>query len=1713
MRPLLSVVAPVVLLTAGARTAARLVAVVVAPDNGPHPDPTNRLAQSTNDTVKFTVKNTGTIDTRYAITCARSGNVTAITTCASPPNPIIANGDSVIVPVVFSVGAVGTGRVSLTATSIPPNAGATATGGWDITIVGPTVVLPKDSLSTLLPGASNNRAMFRVKNNRSISGTYHLTRVCSAAATSCSTLSPDSLIIPAFGLDSSLVTYTASGVVGDTGRVRLIASAGGGVPDDTGSVRVVLTNAMTAPVIDAANYNPGRVLARDQCVTIALSEESAAECGDLRTIYRLPMFRVLNVTRQPTLVYNSATAQPVPEVEIKVTIPALTQVPDYVEAVLLVGATVRGRQRWVGGPWNSQGVPRFIRVRDTVTPASATGLVNYTVQVNSIRNGLSTLTSSTTQPVLVVNRKASPYGNGWWIAGLEQLFIASPDTLIWVGGDGSAKVYARPSGSSSTVSWVAPTMTHADTVRPVGSNFVRLLPDSVWVWFGASGRHDSTRNRQGHVTTFAYDGSGRLQTIGLPKPNPLLASAYTFSYGSSYYIVTEGWRPQTTIWETSGRVDSIIGPRAPKDAIRYGYVPGTDLLLQRTDRRGAIRRFDIDALGKVRGARLGPVFGSGDPTDSIITAVVPAEALGFSTGGSVDSVGLHTSYDGPRRPPPAPGGVFDTTAFWVNRFGAPIRIVNALGDSTRLDRANATFPGLVTRLKTATGQVLLATYDTRGRLLSTTDSTFAMATTAYQWDTRWDQLTLVVPPENDSLFFTLNASNGDRVSQRDVRGTGSQINFSYDAATRQVNLITGPGISYQGFTYDALGDLAIVGTQSGFQRRFTQDNIGRTVLRETQIDVGASKWLQEAVTFDVGDRDSLTITRISTAPTDSQVVVRKYFDQESNLDSLTRRYKIASGMEALTTRWLRDLAARVEVEVAPDNQAETYRYDSGSNDTSMTTRRGDVISMRYDALNRLQGRTLPPYVYPSRSAHVSPIVSPTDTLSFNYTTPGSVDTLAYAADGQVVLATNRFASVARQYNPSGLLLSETLSIQKADTSGYGSHTYLTKYEYDRNRRRVSLIVPRLLKGSVTDTMRFSYTSWGAAYQTQDVSGLLYAYLYTPRSELAEIIYPGSIVHNFLYNDDGNFYLDNLVNVPGVFPRVQNANLRQQYFTSYDARAKLLASNDTTQYQDQVTANYADLGFLTKTIQTQKGLNTINGNSTNYSATDSTYVDGLGNLTRTWTSASGNSGGSGYSNNDVRNFTFQAGTGRLVHSDVSSGGGGGGGKGYVYDLAGRLVFESDSAGNGTDASENRGSFFAADGQLMAVDRRISGRRTMEDYRYDALGRRIWVRTVVTCGPLGSMECLISRVRRTVWDGGQELGEIQVPWDTANVARAEDDSSRIMKQPQCFPFADPNPFFGRVLYTPGWAVDQPLSVTRFGYNDWPTVQVGSPCAGLGSADSTWSSFTIVPHWDTRGVPTIGTFGDGAIFRPRSPWAGPCPSPYTDSTSHRCVFVTWPFGYSAYDQRRGAPVMYSWHGSLLENKRDASGFDYKRNRVYDPISGRFTQEDPIGLAGGLNAYGFASGDPVNFSDPFGLQGCKDHPNSPACKDAITSLSGLHDPILNVLLFLFTAGGSVAARAGAAGVEGTVESTGRIVIGETGKRVARYAEQVGADFFKPSEGAALRQTYEENMRWLRTALREGKEVLDIGVDPARELRGWFYRLEKELIERRGYPVTNVKP
>ena len=50
--------------------------------------------------------------------------------------------------------------------------------------------------------------------------------------------------------------------------------------------------------------------------------------------------------------------------------------------------------------------------------------------------------------------------------------------------------------------------------------------------------------------------------------------------------------------------------------------------------------------------------------------------------------------------------------------------------------------------------------------------------------------------------------------------------------------------------------------------------------------------------------------------------------------------------------------------------------------------------------------------------------------------------------------------------------------------------------------------------------------------------------------------------------------------------------------------------------------------------------------------------------------------------------------------------------------------------------------------------------------------------------------------------------------------------------------------------------------------------------------------------------------------------------------------------------------------------TGLYHYKNRAYHPELGRFMQTDPIGVNGGMNLYAYVGGDPVNYTDPLGLE-----------------------------------------------------------------------------------------------------------------------------------------------
>ena len=82
--------------------------------------------------------------------------------------------------------------------------------------------------------------------------------------------------------------------------------------------------------------------------------------------------------------------------------------------------------------------------------------------------------------------------------------------------------------------------------------------------------------------------------------------------------------------------------------------------------------------------------------------------------------------------------------------------------------------------------------------------------------------------------------------------------------------------------------------------------------------------------------------------------------------------------------------------------------------------------------------------------------------------------------------------------------------------------------------------------------------------------------------------------------------------------------------------------------------------------------------------------------------------------------------------------------------------------------------------------------------------------------------------------------------------------------------------------------------------------------------------------------------------------------------------------------------------QGNANVPGLSFFRNRVYDQQTGRWLQEDPIGVAGGLNLYQFNGNNPVAYTDPFGL-----------CPPKDSNPCGLRD----VLTFTATIGGQIGA------------------------------------------------------------------------------------------------------
>jgi len=1438
-------------------------------------------------------------------------------------------------------------------------------------------------------GTSGSQRFF-VKNLHVVVASFTLAYACTGTASGCAVTPTTLSNVPPGESRMATLTYSVGAAGTGTGLVKAF---------DT-NFRDSATVAMTsigapAPVVSVVDVNPGTTLRRDLCVTIAAGSAGAIECGDLRIVHTLSSIRTLNKSRTPTLLYNSAHAELFAVVPATVTLASSGSLPDSVQGVFKRNGVAVVTGRWGGSSDWALGATRRIALAwavspDTIRPDT---VYDYTLEVTTIyAPPTGPQATAVNGKLIVVDRRGSGFGAGWSLAGLERIRFLSNGDRLWVGGDGSARVYQSTPDPNV---WVAPADERPDTLKKVGGGqYYRAVPGGAKVWFSTVGQHDSTVNRLGHRTAFGYNNglvNGLLTSITLPTAGG--GQSYSFAYDSSappkrVVTITAPGARVTTLWLSSMRVDSIRDPDNSK--VRFTYKNGTSRrIASRTDRRGTVTSFSYDSAQK-----LSRVHTNLQP-DSIQLGFAAIENQGLFTATpktAIDTANAYTVFYGPRQyATRSSDRASQQTLFYLDRLGAVRRLRDPLNQWTTVRREDGQWPALPTDVVAANGFETRAGYDARGNTVRSVAvnplGDLRDTVTRYHWDPTWDAVDSIITPMGVTTTMMYDGQNGNRLWQQMGSDPARRVTFRYGNAQKLLSSTVLPQTPADSIVYDGQWNLAATRTPKGFWTSYYKDALGRDTLVVTPIDstdklrgAAADSTIRQRqrVVYTVMDRDSIAQT---IAPNRAQTITAvKAYDSTGNLLSLSRASTPdTNGIGTVATRWRYDRANRRVAEVAPDGMVDSSSYDPAGNPVELVTRRKDPttgarlsITMRYNALNRLIERALPPVSYPRDSVGLARFATRTplnrgypyypNNAQDGYTVYADTGRFAYTALGNDSIADSRDAMVRRWYYPNGMLQAETLMVRTRaalDSGGnFSQHRYGVTYRYDWNGRRTVLKYPAQLAPASKDSARFGYdVQTGALTEVWDLLGHDFVHHYNFRGELDRLSYPpGTLFEAWTYNDDGALVRDVMSDAPP--PPAVPTHLRETNLT-YDARQKVLTGSNTYGVKDTLRAAYTGLGHLLNSKLTAWG---VNGNdvAVRTETYDTLVHDALANLHQTgYATKNKYSDGSYHGSVGVGRINlYQAGTGRLVSAANFAQGAR---DTVVYDSAGSTRGTWQALA-GTASNENRLSYYAADGAVRAADyRRFDGNPTQtgpnrfvfEEYRYDAYGRRVWVRARRVCDGITNQfdlreygECNTKLVRRTVWDGFQELAEIQQPGGDSDPM--ENDTVPLHRgAPNNI---DENSFIGRVLYTYGTVLDQPLSLIRLAYADsgaWnrtpqPWVM--------------WPPFALIPFWNHLGEPD-----GGGSYNSESPLCR------LFSGVQRCVMLAWPFAWSALNQPQYLP--YFWHGTLTEGKRDKAQTLYRRNRVYDPSTGRFTQEDPIGLAGGLNLYGFASGDPVNFSDPFGL------------------------------------------------------------------------------------------------------------------------------------------------
>jgi RHS repeat-associated protein len=699
-------------------------------------------------------------------------------------------------------------------------------------------------------------------------------------------------------------------------------------------------------------------------------------CFDAVVTHSTPGYVSLDTERSLTLVYTSAQARPMGFVQLDVWDDSVERPSRFsLRLRTAAGAWVTFTTGTQEIFWNRVGTNRLSALFDAA--GLPTGAYAYTAVVRSWWSDGTFLETSAALRVLVLSEPgtansagyASVFGHGWQLAGWQQIFAQSDNTLVLREGDGSVLHFFQGGscGTGCTNYW-APAGDFA-RLRRYSSYYERRYPDGMRAVFHLTGALNYLEDRFGNRTTWGYDAQGRLNQIQDPAGRNF---TFTDSSGRISTITDPGGRVTRLTYDASGRLTKITDPDGV-DAFHTTSYDTHGRLTGYRDRRGGQWNFSYDSAGKTATWTMPTVAADGATVRPQVTTRSWERASLPALGGSFSSPNSGVVESSIRAEITNPRG--NTTKLALDRFGAATRVEEPLSRTTIIARDHRS---LVTEITAPSGHKVDYRWDSNGNLIRVRDQT----------TTRKDTITY------ESIYNQPLVVSGDGLYVRNFYNTGAlkldstkvgsttakATRYTWDSRGRVLSM-TDPEGHTTTYRYLTTGFMNVDSVRAPGARRtqFTYDGWGRVSTVRDPIG-----WVTR-IAYDALNRTTRTIGPISD--TTRYTYDALYLTQVR--DAVGQVYRFTPN----ALGWV------VSDSSSLGGPRRTYTYDRNGNLRTARNRRAQTVSFSYDVLDRLTSR-----VADGRTTAYS--YNAAGTL-FTASNSESTDTIRYDVAGRLIEEVSR----------------------------------------------------------------------------------------------------------------------------------------------------------------------------------------------------------------------------------------------------------------------------------------------------------------------------------------------------------------------------------------------------------------------------------------------------------------------------------------------------------------------------------------------------------------------------------------------------------------------------------------------------------------------------------------------------------------------------------